>query len=223
MIAALARQSSVAAVKIKIGADLAGELRQLRELRQICPAAELRLDGNRRFAHAGELADFAALRPRFIEEPLASGLRADLPFPVAADETLQRDDTVLEEATLAAAILKPMTLGGPARCLALAERARARDIGIVVSHSFDGPLARGHALALAAALPGLAAGLAPHFALSVLGVTLALIDDSWARLVGGGAACARDKSAVARAARRHDTARRRARCSVAGANFRGAP
>jgi o-succinylbenzoate synthase len=163
-----ARCSGAVAVKAKIGTDIARELRELCELRRAWPAVELRLDGNRRFSSSEALAEFAALSPRFIEEPLAGGVRQPVSLPLAADETLQHDDAVLDEIPLAAAILKPMTLGGPARCLALADRAAARGIAVVLSHSFDGPVARSHALALAAVLPGVAAGLMPHSALAVL-------------------------------------------------------
>ena len=60
-----------------------------------------------------------------------------------------------------------MVLGGLSHCLELGRRARALNLGVVVSHSFDGPVALAAAAALALALPaGIAQGLAPHAGLS---------------------------------------------------------
>ena len=64
-------------------------------------------------------------------------------------------------------VLKPMILGGLSRWLELGRRAGALDLGVVVSHSFDGPVALAAAAALALALPTrIAQGLAPHSGLA---------------------------------------------------------
>jgi L-alanine-DL-glutamate epimerase-like enolase superfamily enzyme len=60
-------------------------------------------------------------------------------------------------------VLKPMVLGGLSRCIELARHAAALNLGVVISHSFDGPVALVAAAALALALPTrIAQGLAPH-------------------------------------------------------------
>jgi L-alanine-DL-glutamate epimerase-like enolase superfamily enzyme len=54
------------------------------------------------------------------------------------------------------------------RCLGLAELARGLGLGVVVSHTFEGPVAWAAAacLALAVESPGLAAGLDRHAGLN---------------------------------------------------------
>jgi L-alanine-DL-glutamate epimerase-like enolase superfamily enzyme len=62
-------------------------------------------------------------------------------------------------------------LGGLARCLALAARARAAGVDAVVTHSFDGPIATAAACELALALaPRRAVGLDRHVGLVPWGI-----------------------------------------------------
>ncbi len=161
---ALARGVRTLKVKIGVADAWERELAFLRELRvAMGPELALRLDAGGGFAalapevlHA-RLAALAAFVPEFIEEPVSgaalAGLRAG-PVPLAADESLQ--DAALWPALAASCrvlVLKPTTLG-LARCLELGREAAARGLAVVVTHTFDGPVARAAATALARALPG---------------------------------------------------------------------
>ena len=165
--------------KIKMGGagHLETELAGVRELRQAIGAGpRLRLDANQAWSEAQAAAACSmleALDIEFIEEP-CSRLARRLPtrIPVALDESLQDlDPADLRALSLTSGagvvVLKPMVLGGLSRCLELGRRARALNLGVVVSHSFDGPVALAAAAALALALPaGIAQGLAPHAGLT---------------------------------------------------------
>jgi L-alanine-DL-glutamate epimerase-like enolase superfamily enzyme len=164
--AAVAR--GLGAVKLKVGRDFDAELRRLHEVRAaVGDAVALRVDANRAWSRAeapARLRALAALRPEFVEEPLAGGLggaRLASPVPLAADETLL-DGRVPPVDVL---VLKPMALGG-ATC-----RRLAREFGgpVVVTHLWDGPVALAAAAALARSLDGpvLACGLDRHAGLAV--------------------------------------------------------
>ena len=160
--------------KIKLGraGNLEREITAVRELRQALGAGpRLRLDANRAWCEAE--AKFAcntlnALDIEFIEEPCANPTRLGIAIPVALDESLRGiDPDALQAHALACGagfvVLKPMLLGGLSRCLELGRRAAALHLGVVVSHSFDGPVALAAAAALALVLPTqIAQGLAPH-------------------------------------------------------------
>jgi o-succinylbenzoate synthase len=174
-----ARRLGYGHFKIKLGSagHFEPELAAVRELRRTLGAApRLRLDANRGWSEAQASAACALLEPldiEFIEEPCPSlSRRLALRIPLALDESLQglapRDLAALASTSGAAVVvLKPMLLGGLSRCLELGRRARALDLGVVVSHSFDGPVALAAAAALALALPSrLAQGLAPHAGLT---------------------------------------------------------
>lgn len=173
--AALAR--GVRTLKVKIGMDPARELALLRAMRnERGDDFALRLDANRRLpaAHAPRLlAALAPLGVEYVEEPTPpdAPLLAS-PIALAADESLQ---TVGSPADVIAGlsplvrvvVLKPMALGGFRRCLALAAAARARGLGVVVTHLMDGRIgvAAAAELALALAVPSsLACGLDRHAA-----------------------------------------------------------
>jgi L-alanine-DL-glutamate epimerase-like enolase superfamily enzyme len=135
----------------------------------------LRLDANGALTPADVQARLEALLRygvELVEEPVAGTALLSLPLlpiPWAADESLA--DRELADALLAmprgrrpaALVLKPAQLG-LARCLALADDAAARGMGLIVTHSFDGDLGHAAACALAAALPAAPwpCGLAPH-------------------------------------------------------------
>jgi o-succinylbenzoate synthase len=165
--------------KIKLGAAgrLESEIATVGELRRTLGAGpRLRLDVNRGWSEAQAGAACALLEPldiEFIEEPcprLSRGLASGI--PLALDESLQGLDpgdlgALASTSGAAVVVLKPMVLGGLSRCLELGRRARALHLGVVVSHSFDGPVALAAAAALALALPSrLAQGLAPHAGLA---------------------------------------------------------
>jgi o-succinylbenzoate synthase len=165
--------------KIKMGhiGRFNSEMTAVRELRRTLGAGpRLRLDANQGWSEAemtsaGSLLE--ALDIEFIEEP---SLRLTRHFgttvAVALDESLQglkpEDLEALEERSGARfVVLKPMVLGGLSHCMELARHATALNLGVVISHSFDGPVALVAAAALALALPTLIAqGLAPHAGLA---------------------------------------------------------
>jgi o-succinylbenzoate synthase len=161
--------------KIKVGTpgSFRTEIAGVRELRrELGLGPRLRLDANRAWSDseatsAGTLLE--ALDIEFVEEPssrLTRPLGASI--PVALDESLQGLDPEDLEALVRRSgarfvILKPMVLGGLSHCIELARHAEALDLGVVVSHSFDGPVGLIAAAALALALPTrIAQGLAPH-------------------------------------------------------------
>ena len=163
--AALARGLRTLKVKIGVAGAWQRELAFLRELRAALPAdvATLRLDAGGGLA-ADQLSALVAFAPELVEEPVSGAALAglhDSPVPLAADESLQ--DPALWPALAATCrvlVLKPTTLGLQ-RCLELGREAAARGLACVVTHTFDGPVARAAAAALARALPGrvLACGL----------------------------------------------------------------
>ncbi len=165
-------------LKIKVGrpGGAAWELMALQQLRrQLGPTVALRLDANRAWslteAHV-RLAALETIAPELIEEPLAT--LHELPHlrtrqRIALDESLQHLDPqaavapLLASGAVHALILKPMALGGPLRCLQLAQLAASYGVPSVVTHLFDGTVALAAAAALALALPlPLACGLDVH-------------------------------------------------------------
>jgi o-succinylbenzoate synthase len=165
--------------KIKTGYldSFTHEITSLRALRHALGAApRLRLDANQGWCRAevaSAIRQLEALDIEFIEEPSAGitpecGAR----IPVALDESLRgvEPERLEELAARSAArfvVLKPMVLGGLSRCLEWARYAMALNLGVVISHSFDGPVALIAAATLALALPtSIAQGLAPHAGLA---------------------------------------------------------
>lgn len=184
--------------KIKLGraGNFEAEMAGVRAARRTLGAAlPLRLDVNRAWSpseaqRACELLE--ALDIEFIEEPCAPLTRAlRSRVPLALDESLQgleaEDLEAWAQRTGASVlILKPMVLGGLSHCLELAGCARSLGLGVVVSHTLDGPVALLAAATLALALPTMAAqGLAPHAGLRAWPkVTLPFVEgglQSWSR------------------------------------------
>ena len=159
----IGRGTAPAAVRDAIGDDLA-----------------LRLDANQSLA-VDDLPALAAARAELVEEPLIGGLcecdpRDVRALPVAADESLLDADAwsrlapLVRAGRLRALVLKPMALGGFSACFALATRAAAHDVAVVVTPARDGPNQHLQAAAaLALALPGrvLACGLDRHAGLTM--------------------------------------------------------
>jgi len=157
-------------VKLKIGNEPVASI----EARVRAIASEglrVRLDANQTLSEP-EARELARVLPaesiEFMEEParLASW-PPNYPLPLAADESLAEpglDLSLLRAKGARAVVLKPMLLGGITPCLELARAASTLGLEVVVSHTFDGPLAmaaaRSLALALGARRP--ADGLAPH-------------------------------------------------------------
>lgn len=164
-------------LKLKVGSDLDAEVAALREIRRAHPTVPLRLDANRRISiealrrHAGSLE---TLELELIEEPVAPEdwpAALSLPLPFALDETLRDADLsrrVLESGKVCAVVIKPTVLGGLRASFEVAERAAAHGADYLVSHTFDGPIARAVTAELALALQTkLAAGLGWHPALEL--------------------------------------------------------
>ena len=159
-------------VKMKVGVDLEREVAAIAEVRRNHPALRLRLDGNQRVSLAAlrrHAAALEALELELIEEPVqpSEWRRAlDLPLPYALDETLldaELSTRLLETGSVRAVVLKPMLLGGLRSSFDIAERAAACGADYLVSHAFDGPIARAATAELALALQTpLAAGLGWH-------------------------------------------------------------
>ena len=161
--------------KLKLGRDghFDSEIAGVRALRRALGAGPLlRLDVNRGWSEAQARSAatlLEALDIEFVEEPSPrlTPQRGASP-PLALDESLRgvdpRDLAALAERSGASfVVLKPMVLGGLSHCIELARHAAALDLGVVISHSFDGPVALIAAAALALALPTqIAQGLAPH-------------------------------------------------------------
>jgi o-succinylbenzoate synthase len=162
-------------LKVKLG-RAPGELDDLARLRRhVGPDTTLRLDANQAFSDqeaARILPALARLAPEFLEEPceLPTEPWNGSPIPLALDESLQRPgvELLLGRAALPRSVrvlvLKPTALGGFARCLELAELGRELGLGVVVTHTFEGPVAWAAAACLALVIesPGLAAGLDRH-------------------------------------------------------------
>jgi o-succinylbenzoate synthase len=167
-------------VKLKIGGeDFAAELEQLGEVRAAFPFLRLRLDANGSWAPEQARAHLAELKrhitPELVEQPVDAEALFDFASAgvlVAADESMRLPDAVdrlAEAGGCAVVVLKPMVLGGPRACLRLAETAFGAGMGVIVSHTFGGPVAHAaaceFALAVAALDPtgrSLAVGLAGH-------------------------------------------------------------
>jgi len=170
-------ESGATHLKLKIGGDPHAELDALRAIRRAHPALPLRLDANRGMTtealrrHADALE---ALRLEMLEEPVAPAHWLDvidLPLPFALDETLGDEELsqrLLGSGRIDAVVLKPTVLGGFRASLEIAERSAEHGARPVVSHTFDGPIARAAAAELALALQtDLAVGLGAHPALAL--------------------------------------------------------
>jgi o-succinylbenzoate synthase len=134
-------------LKIKLGLnDPTTELKRLGELaRQLPPGIGLRLDANGawEFDTARVLIDgLAGLPIESLEEPLRqpapaplATLQARALFPLARDESLHRlgVDFDLTALGVRRIVLKPAVIGGLERALAIAARARAAGIEVVVT------------------------------------------------------------------------------------------
>jgi L-alanine-DL-glutamate epimerase-like enolase superfamily enzyme len=159
----------ITTIKVKLTGDTTrfdAELDALHALRDAVPGAwQLRLDLNARWTLADathkRFAALAALRPSFVEQPVAVGaLRAlgRVAVPWAIDESLgdiEDTETVFAGGPTGgciAAVVKP-AVHGLLGALALAKRAHTAGLGVVVTHLFDGPVALATACELCLALP----------------------------------------------------------------------
>ncbi|MDO9469081.1 MAG: enolase C-terminal domain-like protein [Thiobacillus sp.] len=131
--------------KLKLAGELARDREKLAVLRDAGEAvARLRLDANNLWQDASAARDYliALDAPAFaIEEPLATGLRADLPalaqalnMVIILDESLCRLEELADFAPGTRWIpnLRVSKLGGLLRTLALVDAARARGLPLIV-------------------------------------------------------------------------------------------
>jgi O-succinylbenzoic acid--CoA ligase len=168
--AAAAVAAGAHAVKLKVGARaLADDVRAVAAVRAaVGDHVRIRLDANGAWTLAQARRAILALRPfapEWLEEPVAGRDLTALAqlrgqgIPLAADESC-RDEVDLERVLgLGAAdlvVLKPMWVGGLGRTLAMARRASAHGVGVVLTSSIDGPVAEAGVRAVAAACPSLA-------------------------------------------------------------------
>lgn len=170
-------------VKVKVGSvgARAAELQALSRVRAVLGLHRpLRLDANGTL-DTRALDDLAAFEPEFVEEPMARGnpWPEHPPVPIALDESL-RDGLVLDAELVArhrvvACVVKLAPLGGFFRALELARAAARAGSAIVLSHALEGPIGMAAAAeaALAFGSSRFAPGLAPHGALSRLGLPAA--------------------------------------------------
>jgi len=164
--AARARESGHRAAKIKLGAATVDEdVARARAAREgLGPAVQLRGDANGAWTVPEARAALEALAPfdfDYVEQPLAADdfdgfaeLHRDAPLRVAADESVATKAGALrliDAAAVDVVVLKPATLGGAARALELAARARRAGIEVVFSHTFESAVGARHALHCAAA------------------------------------------------------------------------
>jgi o-succinylbenzoate synthase len=154
-------------VKVKIGGslgdldDAAGAIAAIRDA--VGPAIAIRADGNRSFPAASVPALLDRLAPldvEYVEEPAAGlAFTARTAPPIALDESLADPafDPAIDAGLIAAVVLKPTVLG-PARTLALAARAQAAGVAVVMSHALEGPVGFAACAELALAFSGSAIG-----------------------------------------------------------------
>ncbi len=164
-------------VKLKVGGDPRTALHTVAAVRDaVGPNVTLRCDANRSWGYheAVQFLDGCqAYAVALCEEPLAdpgrdysllAALRQSSPVPLAVDESTRDVETLERVITARAAdtvVIKPMA-SGLAGALAMLARARAADLPVIVTTTFD--LAPGTALALhlaaLAGTPAPACGLA---------------------------------------------------------------
>jgi len=132
--------------------------------RALGPAGGIRIDANGAWSDAEAeqaLARLSAFDLEYVEEPLADGsrlaaLRARTRVPLALEAAAQGApalERALAERAADVLVLKPALVGGPRRAAALAGRARAAGLAVVVTSSLDSALGIAAALQLAATLP----------------------------------------------------------------------
>lgn len=167
------------AAKLKVGAaTVDADARRVRAVaRELGSGVALRLDANRAWGYdeARRFADaIAGVSLAFIEEPLADATRLpdlarETGLAIALDESIAAMASPGDLAThayAAAAVLKPLVLGGVGAALGWGQAAHRCGLVPVVSSAFETGVGTRHALALAAALgasgPSAPAGLDPY-------------------------------------------------------------
>ncbi len=173
-----ARASGYTVFKLKVGAGaLADDLANVSALRSVTEGADLiRLDANRAWNFEMALSALNAIGPariEFVEEPVQPGssvelarLRDETGIAVAVDESIRcaRDLESLRDSCGPdlVVVLKAARVGGPSKCVEIAELARAAGVGrIVVTDSMESSVGMSAAVHLATVIAsaGTAIGL----------------------------------------------------------------
>lgn len=169
-------QEGFQVLKIKVGAaSIAEDVQRVADIRRaVGDRITLHLDANRAWSEidAHNAVDvFAPSRIALLEEPMATGgarelaeLRAYSTIPIGADEQAREEASVrnlIDEAAMDVLVLKPMTVGGPLTCMALANIAKQRGTDTIVTTCIEGPVGTAMTIQLAARIDTLQAhGLA---------------------------------------------------------------
>jgi len=147
-----AAQAGHRAAKLKLGsAILSEDLERVKAARDgLGATVALRGDANGAWDERAARVALEALAPfrlAYVEQPLPAGaidglarLRRGSPVRIAADESVVSPDGALRLLEAGAAdvlVLKPATLGGPARALDIAVAARRAGCEVVFSHTFE--------------------------------------------------------------------------------------
>ncbi|MDT8437738.1 MAG: enolase C-terminal domain-like protein [Wenzhouxiangellaceae bacterium] len=159
-----AREDGYRAVKLKVGADpLAADQDRLTAVRERIGALELRADANGAWTVAEALQALRKLPVALIEQPVAPGHLAELLAQrpgtgtrIAADESCtgaHAAERLIDDGRIDALVIKPAALGGLLPTLALAERATAAGVQIILSNLIESAIGRAGVAALAAVLP----------------------------------------------------------------------
>ena len=165
--AARAREKGFQAAKLKVGAaKLEDDVERVRAARSgLGPGLRLRADANGAWTEtqaAAALEAMAEFDLDYVEQPVAPHdvaafvrLRQRVPVRLAVDESVATEEGALRLIGAGAAsvyVLKPATLGGPARALEIASMVRHAGAEVVFSHAFESAVGARHALHCAAAL-----------------------------------------------------------------------
>jgi L-alanine-DL-glutamate epimerase-like enolase superfamily enzyme len=163
--AAADRGFAVGKIKVGVG-SIDDERRALADvIERARGRLRVRLDANRAWPEADArrfLDSLVGLPIDGVEEPLAdptpaalAHLQKDLPFPIAADESLPvlGVHALLEARAVRRLVVKPARLGGIRATLALAAQAQAADVELVLTSVVDSAVGVTAAAHLAAALP----------------------------------------------------------------------
>lgn len=161
-----ARDAGHRAVKLKLGAPaLADDVARARSAREgVGPQVALRGDANGAWTEREAIEALDALAPfdfSYVEQPLPADafealarLRRTSPVRIAADESVAAEPAatrVIDSGAVDVVVLKPGLLGGPARALGIAARARRAGCDVVFTHAFESAVGAHHALHCAAA------------------------------------------------------------------------